>query len=59
MRSDLKPELKDKIRSAFLNMKDKDVLKAFKAEGFGAMADKDYDVIRNLASILNLNLAKY
>ncbi len=59
MRSDLKPELKDKIRSAFLNMKDKDVLKTFKAEGFGAMTDKDYDVIRNLAGILNLNLAKY
>ena len=59
MRSDLKPELKSKIRSAFLDLKDKDVLKTFKAEGFGAMTDKDYDVIRNLAGILNLNLAKY
>jgi len=59
MRSDLKPELKDSIRSAFLGIKDKDVLKSFKAEGFGPMTDKDYDVIRDLASILNLDLAKF
>jgi len=59
MRSDLKPELKSKIRSAFLDLKDKDVLKTFKAEGFGAMTDKDYDVIRDLARILNLNLSKF
>jgi phosphonate transport system substrate-binding protein len=59
MRSDLKSELKDRIRSAFLGLKDKDVLKTFKAEGFGAMTDKDYDVIRDLASILNLDLAKF
>jgi phosphonate transport system substrate-binding protein len=58
MRSDLSPALKDKIRSAFINLTDKDVLKAFKADGFGPMADKDYDVIRDLARILNLDLAK-
>jgi phosphonate transport system substrate-binding protein len=58
MRSDLKPELKEKIRNAFLNLKDKEVLKAFKAEGFGPMTDQDYDVIRDLARILNLDLAK-
>jgi phosphonate transport system substrate-binding protein len=58
MRSDLTPALKEKIRSAFINLTDKDVLKAFKADGFGPMADKDYDVIRDLARILNLDLAK-
>ncbi len=58
MRSDLSPALKVKIRSAFINLTDKDVLKAFKADGFGPMADKDYDVIRDLARILNLDLAK-
>jgi phosphonate transport system substrate-binding protein len=58
MRSDLTPALKEKIRSTFINLTDKDVLKAFKADGFGPMADKDYDVIRDLARILNLDLAK-
>ena len=59
MRSDLKPDLKEKIRKAFLGLKDKEILKAFKADGFGAVTDKDYDVIRNLAGILNLDLSKF
>ncbi len=54
MRKDLAPALKDKIRSAFLEVTDKKVLKPFKAEGFGAMSDKDYDVIRDLAKSLKL-----
>jgi phosphonate transport system substrate-binding protein len=33
------------------------VLKNFKAEGFAPIADKDYDVIRELAKALNLKLA--
>src|SRR5262249_19279191 len=35
MRSDLKPELKEKIRAAFLGLNDPAVLKPFKADGFG------------------------
>ncbi|MGD0234473.1 MAG: phosphate/phosphite/phosphonate ABC transporter substrate-binding protein [Syntrophorhabdales bacterium] len=58
MRSDLKPELKDKIRTAFLGLKETSLLKAFKADGFGAVSDKDYDVIRKLAQVLNLDLNK-
>ena len=58
MRSDLKPESKEKIRKAFLGLKDKEVLKAFKADGFGATIDRDYDVIRNLAQVLKLDLNK-
>jgi phosphonate transport system substrate-binding protein len=58
MRSDLKPELKTKIRDAFVKAKDKSVLKPFKATGFGPVSDKDYDVVRNLANILGLNLSK-
>jgi len=54
MRSDLKPELKDAIRTAFTGLKDKKVLKPFKAEGFGAMTDAHYDVIRDLSKSLNL-----
>lgn len=58
MRSDLKPELKQKIRDAFVKAEDQSVLKPFKAEGFGAIEDKDYDVVRDLAKILNLDLSK-
>lgn len=54
MRSNLKPELKGAIRNAFTSLKDKKVLKPFKAEGFGKMTDADYDVIRDLSKKLNL-----
>ena len=39
-------------------MKDPTVLKPFKADGFVTITDKDYDVVRELAKILNLNLSK-
>lgn len=58
MRSDLSPELKEKIRAAFIELNDKKVLKPFKADGFGSATDKDYDSIRDLAKILNLDLEK-
>ena len=56
MRSDLNPELKEKIRQAFLQ--DKEILKAFKADGFAAISDKDYDVVRELSRVLNVDLSK-
>ena len=59
MRSNLKPELKEKIRAAFINLKDPEILKSFKAEGFGAISDKDYDVVRNLGSLLKLDFSKF
>jgi phosphonate transport system substrate-binding protein len=58
MRSDLAPALKDKVRAAFVGLKDPAILKNFKAEGFGAVTDKDYDVIREMARLLGLDLAK-
>jgi len=58
MRSDLAPALKEKIRVVFLNLKDPKILKPFKADGFAVITDKDYDKVRNLAKILNLDLAK-
>ena len=58
MRSDLAPGLKEKIRQAFLNLKDPKILKPFKADGFAVITDQDYDKVRNLAQILNLDLAK-
>jgi phosphonate transport system substrate-binding protein len=59
MRSNLKPELKEKIRTVFTTMNDPEVLKTFKADGFGAISDKDYDVVRNLGSLLKLDLSKF
>jgi phosphonate transport system substrate-binding protein len=58
MRSDLSPGLKSKIKTAFYDAKDKSVLKPFKAQSFAPMEDKDYDVVRDLAKILNLDLGK-
>jgi phosphonate transport system substrate-binding protein len=59
LRSNLKPELKAKIRAAFLNLKEPAVLKAFKAEGFDAVTDQQYDVVRNLGHLLKIDLAKF
>lgn len=58
MRADLMPALKDKIRAAFLEMKDPAVLKPFKAEAFQPIADADYDVLRDTAKLLSLDLTK-
>jgi phosphonate transport system substrate-binding protein len=58
MRSDLKPALKDKIREAFYNLKDQEILKPLKADGFAPIKDKDYDGIRELGKLLNLDFAK-
>jgi len=57
MRSDLDPELKDKIRAAFLKLEDPAVLKSFDAEGFAATDDSDYDVVRNMTKVLDVDLA--
>ena len=58
MRSDLKPELKERIRAAFLNLKDTEILKPLKADGFAPITDKDYDGIRELGRLLNLDFSK-
>lgn len=58
MRSDLKPELKEKIRVTFIEAKDPKVLKPFKATGFGKIVDKDYDVVRDLVKVLDVDLSK-
>jgi phosphonate transport system substrate-binding protein len=58
MQGSLVPELKDAIRKAFVECKDREVLKAFRAEGFAATDDKAYDILRETAKILNLDLGK-
>ncbi|MFH1346473.1 MAG: phosphate/phosphite/phosphonate ABC transporter substrate-binding protein [Pseudomonadota bacterium] len=54
----LKPELKDAIRKAFLDLKDPAILKLFRVEAIAAATDKDYDVLRDMAKILQLDIAK-
>lgn len=58
MQGNLTPALKESVRGAFLNMKEKEVLKSFRVEGFVATDDKAYDVLRDTASVLKLDLGK-
>ena len=57
MRTDMPAELQQAIRDAFLGLKigteagDK-VLKPFKADGFAAIEDTDYDIIRDIRKIV-------
>jgi phosphonate transport system substrate-binding protein len=54
----LAPDLKDAIKKAFLELKDPEILKLFRVEGLAPATDKDYDVLRDMAKILNLDVAK-
>jgi phosphonate transport system substrate-binding protein len=56
MQSDLAPALKQQIRSAFIELQDPAILRPLKADGFASIKDSDYDVIRNAAKILGLDL---
>jgi phosphonate transport system substrate-binding protein len=56
MQADLAPALKERIRTAFLELRDPAILKPLKADSFAAIQDTDYDVIRNAAKILGLDL---
>lgn len=58
MQGNLAPTLKTAIRSAFLDLRDKEVLKSFRVEAFVATDDKAYDVLRETASVLKLDIAK-
>ncbi|MEQ9042378.1 MAG: phosphate/phosphite/phosphonate ABC transporter substrate-binding protein [Alphaproteobacteria bacterium] len=58
MQGYLSPELKEKIRSAFLDLKDEEILASFRAEGFQPADDSSYDVLRETAQLLNLELAQ-
>lgn len=59
LRSDLDPELKADIRSAFLNLDDATILAPFKADGFAEMTDEDYDGIRKAGERLGLDLGEF
>lgn len=56
MQGNLAPALKQGLRDAFLNMKDREVLKAFRVEAFAPTTDEAYDVLRDTATVLKLDL---
>lgn len=58
LQGDLDPALKDAIRKAFLDLKDPSILKTFRAEGFVATNDSAYDILRDTAKVLDLDLTK-
>jgi len=59
LRSDLDGGLKSRVRTAFLELRDKDVLRPFKADGFGSITDEDYKPVRDLISLLKVDPAKF
>ena len=59
MRSDLSPELKNKIKSTFIELDDAKVLEPFSADGFATISDSDYDVIRKAGDLLGLDLSRF
>lgn len=58
MQGNLALELKRAIREAFLGLKDKEILKAFRVDGFAPTDDKAYDVLRETAQVLKLDIAR-
>ena len=58
MQGDLAPALKQAIRDAFLDLKDPALLRNFRVEGFAPTDDAAYDVLREMARILNLDVSR-
>lgn len=58
MQGNLAPALKAGIRTAFLEMKDPDILRSFRVQGFAPTDDKAYDVLRETARVLELDLSR-
>jgi phosphonate transport system substrate-binding protein len=54
----LAPDLKAAIRKAFLELDDPVILKLFRVEKLAPTTDKDYDVLRDMATTLKLDIAK-
>lgn len=59
MQGKLDPQLKASIREFFLELKDQSILKPFRAEGFVATDDHAYDILRETAKVLDLDLTKF
>jgi phosphonate transport system substrate-binding protein len=58
LQGNLVPALKDAIRAAFLELKDEQILRSFRVQGFAPTDDKAYDVLRETARVLQLDLTQ-
>ncbi len=58
MQGYLEPELKESIASAFLELDDPEILALFRVDSLAPATDADYDVLRDMATVLGLDLAK-
>jgi|SRR5262245_31122923 len=59
MQGKLDAKLKASIRDAFIMLKEPAVLKPFRADGFVATDDSAYDILRETAKVLDLDLSKF
>jgi phosphonate transport system substrate-binding protein len=59
MQASFPRDFKKKLRSAFLELHDPKVLEPFEAAGFEKVTDEDYDAVRDLAPLLDIDLADY
>lgn len=53
MQAHLAPDLKARIRDAFMELEDPAILEPLGAEGFRRVTDSDYDVVRDLQPLLD------
>lgn len=58
MQGNLADPLKAAIRSAFLDLRDPEVLRSFRVEGFAPTTDEAYNVLRETARLLELDLSQ-
>jgi phosphonate transport system substrate-binding protein len=56
MQGSLAEPLKAAIRAAFLDLREPEVLRAFRVEGFAPTNDAAYDILRETARVLELDL---
>jgi phosphonate transport system substrate-binding protein len=58
MQGNLAEPLKAAIRAAFLDLRDTEVLRSFRVEGFAPTTDEAYNVLRETARLLELDLSQ-
>lgn len=58
MQGNLAEPLKAAIRAAFLETRDPDVLRSFRVEGFAATDDAAYNILRETARVLGIDLSQ-
>jgi phosphonate transport system substrate-binding protein len=58
MQGNLAPALKERIRATFLALNDAGILRSFRVQGFAPTDDAAYDVLRETARVLNLDLSQ-